>query len=135
MKKIKTILEEKRWTRRAFASVRSCKIWVRVIIILVTGEKQSPILLCRLRTILCRLRTKLTASLYWDFSRQNKTQLCSNFKLGNYEGWIKKVIILKCLHSSQNYKCAFFHIILILQLCIKSSNLNKFVFQLPLEPI
>ena len=41
-------------TRRAFASVQSCKIWdgviVMIIVIIVTGGKQSQILLCRLRT-------------------------------------------------------------------------------------
>ena len=39
-------------TRRAFAGVRSYKIWVRVIIIvvIVMGGKQSQILLRKLRT-------------------------------------------------------------------------------------
>ena len=42
-------------TRTALASVRSCNIWVGVIIIIIVvidlRGKQSQILLCRLRTI------------------------------------------------------------------------------------
>ena len=47
------ILNELEETRRAFVSVRSCMIWVGVIVVvIVTGGKQSQILLRRFRTIL-----------------------------------------------------------------------------------
>ena len=48
-----TALGKDNETRRACASMRSCKIWVGVIIIIVviiTGGKHSPILLHRLRS-------------------------------------------------------------------------------------
>jgi len=55
--------QNEKLSRRAFASVRSCKIWVRVIIVviviivIVMGGKQSQILLRRLRTnTLCLLQ-------------------------------------------------------------------------------
>ena len=58
-------------TRRAFASVRSCKIWVGVIVV-VPGGKQSPILLHRLSTIHIYV-------LYWVFIHITKTDFAAEY--------------------------------------------------------